>query len=191
MNEFPFANIVMFFVLILGWLIFAAVFLTRKKPPQAAESKRDRASISGIVLQGVAYALIWSVRRPIFSPIIHLGWPFDIAAVAITIALVACSIWMVITAVRTLGKQWSLTARLVEGHALITEGPYRLVRHPIYTGMFGMMLATGLVMTYWFILLAAIIIFWLARTFVSAAKRDCSAMKSAWSTKIMRGGYRR
>ncbi|MBO0858757.1 MAG: hypothetical protein J2P21_09870 [Chloracidobacterium sp.] len=32
---------------------------------------------------------------------------------------------------------------MVEGHALIIEGPYRFVRHPIYTGLFGMLLATG------------------------------------------------
>jgi protein-S-isoprenylcysteine O-methyltransferase Ste14 len=89
----------------------------------------------------VAFALVWSLRRPPFSPIFNpgwLGWPFDIAVAVIILALVVGSLWMVATAVRTLGKQWSLTARLVEGHALITEGPYRLERHPIYTGMFEM-----------------------------------------------------
>ncbi|HZZ27030.1 MAG TPA: isoprenylcysteine carboxylmethyltransferase family protein [Pirellulales bacterium] len=33
-----------------------------------------------------------------------------------------------------LGKYWSGTITLKEGHRLIRGGPYRLVRHPIYTG---------------------------------------------------------
>ncbi len=38
------------------WFVFAGVFLFRKKPPQVAESKRDRASLFGIGLQGLGYA---------------------------------------------------------------------------------------------------------------------------------------
>lgn len=154
-----FLNVAMFFVLIFGWVIFTLLFLARKKTPKVAESKRDRTSILGIVMQMTGYALVWSVRRPLFSPILRLGWPFDITMVAAAIALLAGSIWMATTAVGALGKQWSYAARLVEGHALITEGPYGLARHPIYTGLFGMMLATGLVMTYWFVLPVATIIF--------------------------------
>ena len=45
---------------------------------------------------------------------------------------------------RTLGKQWSLQARVLEHHELIRRGPYRIVRHPIYTGMFGMLVASSL-----------------------------------------------
>ena len=63
------------------------------------------------------------------------------------------------SAARTLGKQWALAARLVEGHELIQDGPYRFVRNPIYTGMFGMLIATGLAVTTWPLLLVATILF--------------------------------
>jgi protein-S-isoprenylcysteine O-methyltransferase Ste14 len=46
-------------------------------------------------------------------------------------------------AVRTLGRQWSLVARLADQHELITTGPYAAVRDPIYTALFGLLLATG------------------------------------------------
>jgi protein-S-isoprenylcysteine O-methyltransferase len=61
--------------------------------------------------------------------------------------------------VRTLGKQWALAARLVEDHKLITEGPYGFVRNPIYTGMLGMLVATGLAMEHWVALDFAVVLF--------------------------------
>jgi protein-S-isoprenylcysteine O-methyltransferase Ste14 len=36
---------------------------------------------------------------------------------------------------QTLGDCWSVTARLTEGHRVVRTGPYRRVRHPIYTGL--------------------------------------------------------
>jgi protein-S-isoprenylcysteine O-methyltransferase Ste14 len=41
----------------------------------------------------------------------------------------------------------------------LTAGPYACVRNPIYTGMFGMLIATGLAMEHWLALAAAIVIF--------------------------------
>ncbi|HEY3926756.1 MAG TPA: isoprenylcysteine carboxylmethyltransferase family protein [Candidatus Koribacter sp.] len=35
-----------------------------------------------------------------------------------------------------LGTNWSSRATIKEGHELIVRGPYRLVRNPIYTGIF-------------------------------------------------------
>jgi protein-S-isoprenylcysteine O-methyltransferase Ste14 len=63
--------------------------------------------------------------------------------------------------VKTLGKEWSLTARLVEGHKLATSGPYAYVRHPIYAGMLGMLVATGLAISHWISLLAGLLIFFI------------------------------
>ena len=58
-----------------------------------------------------------------------------------------------------LGRQWSLGARVVQGHELITGGAYSLVRHPIYTGMFGMLLGTALAVSSWWALLAGAAVF--------------------------------
>src|SRR3974390_314183 len=46
-----------------------------------------------------------------------------------------------------LGENWNGTVTLKEGHELIRSGPYRFIRHPIYTGMLiafaGTVLALG------------------------------------------------
>ncbi len=44
-----------------------------------------------------------------------------------------------------LGLMWSAVPAVREGHQLRTSGPYALTRHPIYTGLLGMLLGTMLV----------------------------------------------
>jgi protein-S-isoprenylcysteine O-methyltransferase Ste14 len=149
-------------VVMMSWFAFVVVFvvfLARKKAPSAPDSKRERTSIVGIALQGVGFAVVWTSRRPPFTPIVSSRKPVEIATALVTMALAIGSVWFVSAAVRILGKQWSLAARVLEGHRLITKGPYSVVRNPIYTGMFGMLLATGLAISHWVGLLIAIVVY--------------------------------
>jgi protein-S-isoprenylcysteine O-methyltransferase Ste14 len=150
-----------FGVVMASWFAFVVVFLVflRKKPPSPPDSKRERTSIIGIALQGAGYAVVWSVHRQPFTPIAPLGKAFEIAVAVIAMVLAIGSVWFISAAVRTLGKQWSLAARVLEGHNLITTGPYNVVRNPIYTGMFGMLLATGLAISHWIGLVIGVIVF--------------------------------
>ena len=61
----------------------------------------------------------------------------------------------------TLGKQWSLQARVLENHELVQRGPYRVVRHPIYTGMLGMLVAGGLAYGHWIGLLLGLVVYYI------------------------------
>jgi protein-S-isoprenylcysteine O-methyltransferase Ste14 len=150
---------VVFVIVMLCWFVFAGVFIFRKKPPKAPDQKRDRGSIVGVALQGVSYAIVWSVRRHPFTAIVPGAEWLEVLAATIAIAAAMGSVLLIMAAVKTLGKEWSITARMVEDHKLAKEGPYARVRHPIYTGMLGMLIATGLALSYWIALLAAIVIF--------------------------------
>ncbi len=150
-----------FAVVMLSWFAFVVAFalFLGKKPPSAPDSKREPTSIIGIALQGVGYALVWMFHRQAFIAIVSSGKVLEIVLAVLTMVMSIGSVWFCSAAVRTLGKQWSLAARVFEGHKLITSGPYSVVRNPIYTGMFGMLLATGLAISHWIGLLIAVIVF--------------------------------
>lgn len=142
----------------LAWVLFGLIFLLRKKPPGVEEAKRAPAAKWGIAVQSLSFALVWSLPRTTF-------WPFppsragEIALAAVAVALAHTSWLFCFWAIRTLGKQWTYAARVIKGHELITQGPYAVVRNPIYLGMFGAILATGLVFSRWWTLLAAVVFF--------------------------------
>jgi len=148
-----------FVAMMLSWFAFVITFLVHKKPPSPPDKKRDPSSIVGIVFQGLSYAVVWSVRRSWFTPMFGSNKYLEIVLAIATMLLAIGSVWFCATAIRTLGEQWSLAARVVEGHKLVTEGPYSIVRNPIYTGMFGMLLATGLAVSHWIGLAIAIVVF--------------------------------
>jgi protein-S-isoprenylcysteine O-methyltransferase Ste14 len=75
------------------------------------------------------------------------------------VALAWASVWVVIQSVRVLGREWSLEARLVPGHRLVRQGPYSHVRHPIYTGLLGLLVGTGLNLTAWPALVVAVALY--------------------------------
>ena len=156
MSFWPTAAVV---VMVLSWVAFVIVFATQKKAPSLPDKKRDSVSILGIALQGASYAAVWVIRRPWFTPMFPPNRSLEIALSILTMVLAVTSVWFCGAAVRTLGKQWSLAARVLEGHKLVTEGPYNVVRNPIYTGMFGMLLASGFAVSHWLGLSIAIVVF--------------------------------
>jgi protein-S-isoprenylcysteine O-methyltransferase Ste14 len=59
---------------------------------------------------------------------------------------------------RHLGRNWSGTVRIGEGHQLVKTGPYRSLRHPIYTAMLGMFLGTAVASSQYHALLGLVML---------------------------------
>jgi protein-S-isoprenylcysteine O-methyltransferase Ste14 len=136
-------------VLLAGWLIWLLpFFLARRKEQKAVEI--DRRARWGMILQAISYSLLWQSRFWETSPP-----PGRIAVSIFFFAMASALSW---TGARALGRQWRLDAGLNADHELVTWGPYRLVRHPIYTSMLCMLLATGSLVTPLPLLLAAVIV---------------------------------
>lgn len=101
----------------------------------------------------------------------HLPPPLNRSLISHTLAIqiigaVVCVLGLFITiwARRTLAGNWSSDVTFKQGHELIKAGPYRFVRHPIYTGMLAMCLGTAINMTLlraWLAVLVMFFGFWI------------------------------
>jgi protein-S-isoprenylcysteine O-methyltransferase Ste14 len=56
---------------------------------------------------------------------------------------------VVLWATAVLGRQFSVQVTIQEGHKLVTEGPYGVVRHPRYAGIVMFLAGYGLIFLSW------------------------------------------
>jgi protein-S-isoprenylcysteine O-methyltransferase Ste14 len=100
----------------------------------------------GLPLAAAFYLILFRHGPSLFfGPMYERQWSngFVYVALAITFAGLLWAVWARVH----LGRYWSGMITLKEGHKLITTGPYRFTRHPIYTGwltgIFGSALTAG------------------------------------------------
>jgi protein-S-isoprenylcysteine O-methyltransferase Ste14 len=73
------------------------------------------------------------------------------------VALVASGLVFTVWARITLGGNWSATVTLKQDHEIVRSGPYRWIRHPIYTGLLLAFLGSAISLGEWRGLLALFI----------------------------------
>jgi protein-S-isoprenylcysteine O-methyltransferase Ste14 len=150
---------IVFFIVMACWLGFAAIAMIGKRGAAPGAHRRDLKSTVGLLLQGAGYAICFVAFRTYFSPLFAMSRVSEEVLGAITALLAVASSWFCFAAARALGRQWALVARVIDGHELISAGPYSIVRNPIYLAMFGMLIATGLAVSRWQALLPAVVVF--------------------------------
>ena len=95
-----------------------------------------RNSIAGRAMDVLVYAIAFGLLLA-SPPEPRPGWrtplPLGLILLGLEVSAFAFAWW----ARLTLGRLWSGMITLREGHQVIQTGPYRLVRHPIYTGFLG------------------------------------------------------
>jgi len=74
-----------------------------------------------------------------------LGWPgphwqWLIIGVAVTYSGAGLRYWSILT----LGRFFDFVVTIQDNHRVVTSGPYRLVRHPAYTGLIMVQLGIGI-----------------------------------------------
>lgn len=76
----------------------------------------------------------------------------DAAARLAGAVLAAFGVGLYVAAHLYLRRNWSIAAAIVEGHRLVVAGPYRYVRHPMYTAMMLIVIGSGLLVSSYAIL---------------------------------------
>ena len=124
------------------WLVFSiywAVESRKSAPTQTSESRWSR-RWHLLLLNGSLLLLV--LRVPGLTA---RFLPASNALVAAGLAIQAAFLLLAVSARRHLGSNWSGEVRIAAEHQLVRSGPYRFIRHPIYTAMIGMYCGTALV----------------------------------------------
>ncbi|MFH8341839.1 methyltransferase family protein [Streptomyces sp. AM6-12] len=135
---------VCFLVFAAAWLLGAAYFGIRAHGGVRGWLRASRTSASRRILLIAGVAVFLVVVRHTRGFWEHLQfWQPELALLGALLALVSTA--LLLWARCVLGTMWDSVPSLQEHHELRTDGPYRLVRHPIYTGIIG--LVTGAMLT--------------------------------------------
>jgi len=137
-------------ILAAGWFFWLTPFLLIKRNP-APGAKLDRRARWGVLLEALAYSMLWWGNFWTRPP---QDWRIVLSIFFFLIGGLLS--W---TSARALGRQWRIDAGLNPDHHLVRSGAYRLVRHPIYTSMFCMLLGTGFMITPFPMFLLSILLF--------------------------------
>jgi protein-S-isoprenylcysteine O-methyltransferase Ste14 len=142
------------FLLFLGGTRCYYLVAARTRPGNTSNPRVDRALQVPAYISSAAWAAYvgWSVLAPPellewdWWPVGHgvsnlLAW--------FSIVLFGTGLGLFWYSHRTLGSYWSIRIEIKREHQLVTNGPYRHVRHPLYTALFLGYLGTLLALQSW------------------------------------------
>jgi len=123
------------------WVLFSLYWESAAKNAAAKASSESRTS-RGLHVFLANVALVLEI-----VPIRGLGrfLPPSSSLLAAGLAAEAMGVFLTIWARRELGRNWSGEISIKVDHQLIRSGPYRLLGHPIYTGLLAMYVGAALV----------------------------------------------
>jgi len=139
------------------WLILVA-YLTVSAIGVKQDTQRHSLQSVGLML-----AILAAFLLP-YLPIFHFLTfaPVDPVVSGVGVVLSAAGMVFLVWARRHLGRNWSQSVSTKEGHELVTSGPYRYVRHPMYAGGFlacvGSAIAGGGAWIFLLVILGAILL---------------------------------
>jgi protein-S-isoprenylcysteine O-methyltransferase Ste14 len=124
------------------WILVSVYWeVSARKAGDRVRSEATASRLVHVFLVGLAQILL-------FAPIPGLRvrfLPETLGLVILGLAIQLASALLAVWARRRLGRNWSGAIATVADQQLVRSGPYRVVRHPVYTGLLGLYLGTALV----------------------------------------------
>jgi protein-S-isoprenylcysteine O-methyltransferase Ste14 len=134
---------------VIPWVLFSLYWEAAAKNASVAESSESKDS-RGLHVVLVNLALLLEII-PFHGAAYFL--PVSSITIAAGFAVSVIGLIMAIWARRHLGRNWSGEISIKVEHQLIRTGPYKLLRHPIYTCILTMYVGTALVTGTWLAIL--------------------------------------
>lgn len=133
-----------------AWMLGELAFMLRTAAGDPEGRDRSTSLLTLAVLAGIALAT-WAAHQASGATLPGSGWWPLVFGLALGAAGIALRVW----AMRTLGRYFKYVVVVQEGHEVIESGPYRLIRHPSYTGMIAGCFGLGLGLGNWLSVLLA------------------------------------
>jgi protein-S-isoprenylcysteine O-methyltransferase Ste14 len=164
----PVSRLQLFAFFALSLLFFLLLFRAFSRRTGESGATRDHRSRFGILLQsiGIAVAAIGRVK-----PTLESLTPAGLAGTAAVVLLMTGAIMLFALSSSALGRNWSIVARTLSDHELVRNGPYAVVRHPIYLGLLFFLLGLAVAYGHWLQLVLAVPLY-LAGTKVRTSIED-------------------
>ena len=135
---------ILFNVTTWGWALFELSLLLRDRVRRKGSTAADRGTRGlniGLILATVVLADVLAVVIGKHSPLRIPGHDEVFVAGLLLMWLgLAIRVWAVVT----LGRSFRTTVEVDAGQAVVSHGPYRLIRHPSYTGILLILAGYGL-----------------------------------------------
>jgi protein-S-isoprenylcysteine O-methyltransferase Ste14 len=126
------------------WIVFLIYWgVSARSTKQTAERQDSAARMSNQIPIALG-ALLLSVPIPL-PPLNTLVVPQTPVTQAIAVGACVLGVLGAVWSRRALAENWSAEVVFKENHELIERGPYRFVRHPIYTSVLLMILGSTLI----------------------------------------------
>jgi len=124
-----------------SWLVFILYWIISARAIKPAAERQRPGAILAHRLPVSLGIILFFVPSPFGRPLIeHVAAARSIGSAVCVLGLMG-AIW----SRKTLGDNWSNDVEFKKGHKLIEQGPYRFVRHPIYTSILLMCLGSAMV----------------------------------------------
>jgi len=127
---------------IVVWVLFFVYWAVQAR--NAAPAKNSESTGSTALHQFLLAAALVLALLPIIPGIDDRWLPESRWLRAAGVAVQVCFALFAVSARRHLARNWSAEVRIAVNHELVRTGPYSYLRHPIYTGMLGMLLGTAI-----------------------------------------------
>jgi protein-S-isoprenylcysteine O-methyltransferase Ste14 len=129
----------------------------RSRSVKVATSQKTPLETGILVLAWVGFfiPLIW-VASPVFR---FAEYPLRTGPLVAGVMCFVIGLWLFFRSHADLGRNWSITLEVREGHRLITQGIYRGIRHPMYSALALYSVGQALVIPNWVAGLANLVAF--------------------------------
>ncbi|MHB1206814.1 MAG: methyltransferase family protein [Rhodospirillaceae bacterium] len=118
------------------WVIYWRFGPGSGKAVARKESGGSQLSYGLLLFAGLILVVHPQIARDLgVGALADLIWPQSILANIIAVVFVVVGLGFSVWARVHLADNWSAAVTVKEGHELIRSGPYKYVRHPIYTGI--------------------------------------------------------